>query len=385
MEDFTTGFDIDGLLSEEEAAQLFSEDSGDDTALMQEMGEEDNGSPEQEAEEPEETREPEKVGNRKVNDKEKEDVQSDDGGSSSPNVFYSSIAGALKDEGVFPDLDDDTIKGIQGPEDFLELFEKAVTSRMDERIRRVDEALGAGVAPDTVREYENTLQYLHSIDENALTAEGEEGDNLRRQILYNDFLSRGFSADRAKREVQKSFNAETEVDDARDALDSLIKQYEQKYSDIRNDAKKRHDAYVAQQKKSAKDFRKMVIDNEIVLGDQKLDKRTRQKVYDAVSKPVYKDPATGRLLTQVQKFQKEQPLEFLKQLGLWFVLTNEGKDLVGFTKDKVRTEKHKAIRDLANKINATSVNTDGSLRFASGESTDGGTDLLLSDDWKVGF
>ena len=144
MEDFTTGFDIDGLLSEEEAAQLFSEDSGDDTALMQEMGEEDNGSPEQEAEEPEETREPEKVGNRKVNDKEKEDVQSDDGGSSSPNVFYSSIAGALKDEGVFPDLDDDTIKGIQGPEDFLELFEKAVTSRMDERIRRVDEALGAG-------------------------------------------------------------------------------------------------------------------------------------------------------------------------------------------------------------------------------------------------
>ena len=385
MEDFTTGFDIDGLLSEEEAAQLFSEDSGDDTALMQETGEEDGSSPGQEAEEPEETREPEKVGNRKVNDKEKEDVQSDDGGSSSPNVFYSSIAGALKDEGVFPDLDDDTIKGIQGPEDFLELFEKAITSRMDERVRRVDEALGAGVAPDTVREYENTLQYLHSIDENALTAEGEEGDNLRRQILYNDFLSRGFSAERAKREVQKSFNSETEVDDARDALDSLIKQYERKYSDIRNDAKKKHDAYVAQQKKSAEDFRKMVIDNEIVLGDQKLDKRTRQKVYDAVSKPVYKDPDTGRLLTQVQKFQKEQPLEFLKQLGLWFVLTNEGKDLVGFTKDKVRSEKHKAIRDLANKINATSVNTDGSLRFASGESTDGGADLLLSDDWKVGF
>ena len=122
-----------------------------------------------------------------------------------------------------------------------------------------------------------------------------------------------------------------------------------------------------------------------MLGDQKLDKRTRQKVYDAVSKPVYKDPDTGRLLTKVQKFQKEQPLEFLKQLGLWFVLTNEGKDLVGFTKDKVRSEKHKAIRDLANKINATSVNTDGSLRFASGESTDGGADLLLSDDWKVGF
>lgn len=380
MEDFT--FDIDGLLSDDEATQLFSdEQEPDQEPEVQEEGVEET--PEKEnAESPEE--ETEKVGNKEIN-KETEDAEPEDRGSS-PNVFYSSIASALKDDGIFPDLDDKAIKGIKGPEDFGELFEQAVQARLDEKQKRIDEALNYGVKPDTISSYERTIQYLDSINEEALSAEGDDADNLRRQILYNDLINRGFSQDRANREIKKSFDAGTEVEDAIDALDALKDFYKKGYAEVKESAKKQHDALIQAQKKNAEDFRKMVLDEDVVLGDQVLDKNTRQKIYDAVSKPVWKDPDTGKLLTQVQKFQKEKPLEFLKQLGLWFVLTNEGKDLVGFTKGAVKKEKHKAMRDLENKINATSMNPDGSLRFASGEKDyDESADPLLSDGWSVGY
>ena len=104
-----------------------------------------------------------------------------------------------------------------------------------------------------------------------------------------------------------------------------------------------------------------------------------------MTKPIYKDENTGRLLTAVQKYQQDNPLEFLKQLGLWYVLTDGGKDMVGFTKGKVRSEKHKAMRELENKLKATSLNSDGTLRFVSGEPGGSDSDLLLSDDWKVGY
>lgn len=380
MEDFV--FDVDGLLSDEEAEKLFSENETDEETP--EVQDPETEEPEQEeAETPEE--ESEKVGDIEDN-KEPEGAEPENGGSS-PNVFYSSIASALKDDGIFPDLDDKTIKGIKGPEDFGELFESAIQARLNEVQKRVDDALNYGVQPDTIRQYEQTIQYLDSINDDALTAETDEADALRRQILYNDLVTnRGFSQDRANREIKKSYDAGTEIEDAQDSLESLKKFYKAGYDAVRNEAKQQHDKMVAAQKKNAEDFRKMIIEQDVVLGDQSLDKATRQKVYDAVSKPVWKDPDTGKLLTQVQKFQKEKPLEFLKQLGLWFVLTNEGKDLVGFTKGAVKKEKHKAMRDLETKINATSMNPDGTLKFASGDRDDANTnDLLLSDGWSVGF
>jgi hypothetical protein len=379
MEDFQ--FSVDCLLSDEEAEKLFSEETETERESEEQEQDEKEESPEENAESQEE--ETEKVGKKEVN-KETEDADPEDRGSS-PNVFYSSIASTLKEVGIFSDLDDDTIKGITSPEDFGELFEKEVQARVDATTRRVSDALNNGVAPDTVSKYERTLQWLDSI-EDAMSEEGEEADRLRKQILYNDFINKGFSEDRANREIKKSFDANTEKEDAADALVSLKKFYQDSYDKIQKDAKKQHDDMVKAQKKNADDFKKMMLDTDILLGETKLDKATRQKAFDAVTKPVWKDPDTGALLTQVQKFQKENGLEFLKQIGLWFVLTNEGKDISGFTKGAVKKEKYKALRDLETKINATSMNPDGSLRFATGEreGTDA-DDLLLSDNWSVGY
>lgn len=380
MEDFS--FDINGLLSDEEANALFDENQNGakEKVTEPEIQEPEEKEQSNDAEEPE-SQEPEKVG---AEDENGNGDAATDGDGSSPTKFYSSIASALRNDGIFPEFDDSEIEKIESPEDFAELMEKAVTSRFDERMKRIDAALGNGVAPDTVRAYEQTLQYLGSINEEALSAEGEEAENLRRQLIYNDLINRGYTQERANREIEKSFKSGSDIDDAKDALAALNKFYSDGYQRIQDESKqKAEEAKKARQQNSDK-FKKMILDDEIKLGDYELDKKTKQRVFDAVSKPVYKDPDSGQLLTAVQKFQKENPLEFLKQLGMWFVLTDGGKDTAGFSQKSARLEKNKSIRDLERKINASQLGSDGNLRYMGGGNGNG-QDPLLSDGWKVDF
>lgn len=371
-------FNIDSLLTPEEQESFLDDQENKDTdTKMQDVPEGD----EKENVPADEEKPQEEVGVEDTSEPE-DDAVSDDGGAS-PSVF-SSIANALKEDGIFPDADDETIKKVSTAEDFAELFEQAINSRLDERNRLIYDALTNGVAPDTIRQYEQTLQYLGSVTDDMISQEDEEGENLRRYLIYNDLINRGYSQEKAQREIEKSFKSGSDIEDAKDALDSLNKFYVSGYRKVQDDAKQRVAAQKEQQKRNAEKFQKMVLQDELKIGDNNLDKNTRQKVYDAVTKPVYKDPNTGELLTAVQKMQREDPLEFSKQLGLWYVLTNGGKDISGLVKDQVRKEKNKGIRDLQRKISNTSFNPDGSLRYSGGTSTESKQDLLLDPNWKIG-
>ena len=371
MEDFS--FDISsGLLSAEEADKLF-----DETKPLQEI--EEPGEEEQKQTPTEEEESPsEKVG---TEDEHEENAISPKGDGSSPSI-YSSIATALKNDGIFPEFSDEELNAATTPEAFAELFEKAIQSKMDERQKRIDEALGNGIEPDTVKMYEQTLSYLGSITEEALKDEGEQGESLRKQLIYNDLINRGYSQEKAVKEVEKSFKSATDIEDAADALSALTTFYQNGYDNIRQEAKKKVEESKKKREQDEAKFRKMILEDDIVLGDAKLDKKTRQSVFDAVSKPVYKDPDTGQLLTQVQKFQKENPMEFLKQIGMWYVLTNGGKDFSGLAKQQVIAEKNKGIRELERKINSSAFDSDGSLRYMSG-GQQVADDTLLNDGWQV--
>ena len=372
MEDFT--FDIGSILSEEEAEKLFENEAQKAEETKPDEQEEINPA---EEETQDDAKNPEKVG-----EEEKiEESAAPSGDGSSPTV-YSSIASALKKDGIFPDFEDSELEAVKTAEDFAELFEKAIDSRVNADVKRVRDLINNGVAPDAVRNYEQTLGYLGSITEDALKAEGEEGDNLRKQLIYNDLLTRGYSQDKAMKELDKSLKAGTDVEDAKDALDALKQHYQGEYEKLQNSAREKSENAKKAQKQQAEEFRKAVLESELTFGDSAIGKRTRQKIYDAVSKPVYKDPESGQLLTAVQKFQKEQPLEFLKQLGMWYVLTDGGKNTSGIANRQAKAEKNKGIRELERKINASTLTPDGSLNYTSGLAEVGDP---LSDGWKVGW
>lgn len=317
------------------------------------------------------TEEPESVGSGKEDNKEKEGTESDkEKGTSPKNNFYSSIAKALKEEGIFPDLDDETADKIKAPEDFAEAVEKQIQARFDERQKRIDEALNAGIEPSEVKRYENTLSYLNSLQDSAISDETDKGEKLRQQLIFQDFINRGYSKERAQREVQKSFNSGTDIEDAKEALASNKEFFQNEYDNLVKEAQEEEKREAQERKEQAEKLKKSILEDTKVFGDIQVDKATRQKVFDNISKPVYKDPETGELFTAIQKYEMENRTEFLKNVGLLFTLTDGFKNLDGLVKGKVRKEVKKGLRELEHTLNNTSRTSDGNLKFASGVEDD---------------
>ena len=118
------------------------------------------------------------------------------------------------------------------------------------------------------------------------------------------------------------------------------------------------------------------------LGGLELDKKTRQEIYENITKPVYKDKNTGQVYTAIQKYEMEHPDDFLTITGLLFTLTDGYQNLDRLTSRKVKKELQKGFRTLESKINNTSRDSNGNLRFTSGVSGEDG-DVYLGKGLKL--
>lgn len=324
---------------------------------------------------------PESVGSGKDNQEEEEDTQSEkDKGTSPKTNFYSSIASALKEEGIFPDLDDDTLNGIKTPEDFAEAVEKTVQARLDERQKRIDAALQADVEPDEVRRYEQTLANLDAIKEEYITDETEKGERLRKNLIYQDFRNRGYSEARAKREVEKSFNAGTDIEDAKEALESNREYFSTQYQDLIKEAQEEAKEGQRKIKEEAAQLKKSMLEDKEVFTGITLDKTTRQKAFENITKPVFKTE-DGEYLTAIQKYEMDNPVEFRKYLSVLFTMTDGFKNIDGLVKGKVKKEVKQSLRELEHKLSSTGRNSSGNPRYVGGVEED--TESYIGKGWDL--
>lgn len=385
---------LDNILGAEEIENLFVDDEVQDTSPEdevtpdQEDGKEDKKNKEKDEETTEVidvdnlfTDEPESVGSGKDNTKGKEDTSSREDSTSPQKTIYSSIAKALKEEGIFPDLDDEVLSKVKEPEDFRDLVEQQIKAGLEERQKRIDDALNYGIEPTEIKKYENTLNFLDSVKEENITDESDKGEELRKNLIFQDFINRGYSRERATREVQKSFNAGTDIEDAKEALKSNTEYFKGKYDDLIEDAKLEAQKEEENRKEQANKLKESILNEKNILGDLSIDKPTRQKIYDNISKPIYKDPETGEYYTAIQKYEKDNRVDFLKYLGLIFTLTDGFKSLDGLVKGKVKKEVKNGLRDLEHAINNTARNSDGNLKFVSGVDED--PESFIGKGWKI--
>lgn len=358
---------LDNILSEDQIDGLFPDENTQDNPK------EDEGSPEEKKSEEKETTEvnpdelfggPESVGSEDKTGKEGTDSTKSN---TSPD-FYSSIATALVEDGIFQNLDNTELSKVKTAEDFAELVSTQIRSQFDERQKRVDEALNAGVEPTEIQKYESYLGTLDRISDENLSKEDEAGENLRRNIIYQDYINRGMSKDRALKYVERSFKAGTDLEDAKEALQSNKEFFKSQYDDLVKQAKEEEKKERENQKKQAEEFKTSILNEKKAFGEIELDQATRQRVYDSITKPIYTDPETGERLTAVQKYEAENRTEFMKNLGLVFVLTDGFKKLDGLVQGKVKKEVRKGLRELEHTISNTSRNSNGSLSFMSGVS-----------------
>lgn len=363
------GLSIENILGQDDIENLFSDDV--ETESTQETSPEEKEETTTEEVNPEDLFQdtPESVGSEEIQDEE--DTDSDkETGSSPTNNFYSSIAKALKEEGVFPDLDDEIVDDIKEPEDFVKAIEEQLQASLDEKQRRIDEALNVGIEPDLVKQYENTLAYLDDITEEKLSAEDESGENLRKQLIYQDMINKGYSKDEALEEIEDIFANGSDQKKAKRALAANKDFFKANYKKVVDEAKEEVERENKEREKQAAALKKSILEDKEVFKDLQVDKATRQKIYDNISKPIYKDKETGEYFTAIQKYERENKVEFLKNIGLLYTLTDGFKNLDGLVKPKVKKEVKKGLRELEHTLNNTARTSNGNLKFVSGVSED---------------
>lgn len=387
----TEELSLDNILGSDEIENLFSEE--EETQKTPQNNDGDN-SEENKNDKDNETTEvidvdnlftdlPESVGSGKENNTgDREDTYSEKGKDASPNKhFYSSVAKALKEEGIFQTLEDNEVEEISSAEDFAEAVNKQIHSMLDDRQKRIDEALNSGVSISDIQRCEKALEFFNSLQENDIIDESDKGEKLRKQLIYTDFINRGYSTERAQREVQKSFSSGTDIEDAKEALASNKEFFQSEYDNIIREAKEEEQKEVEKRKKQAEDLRRSILEDNKLFGDLQVDKVTRRKIYDNISKPVYKDPETGELFTAIQKYEMENRPEFLKNIGVLFTLTDGFKNLDNLVKNKVRKEVKKGLRELEHTLNNTSRTSDGNLKFVSGVEDD--PESFIGKGWEI--
>lgn len=302
-----------------------------------------------------------------------EEVGSEDGeeepepkGKTSQQNFYSSIATALKGEGILPDLSDDNIEKITDAEALAKSIQDHIESKLDETQKRINKALNDGVEPNTIKNYENTLKYLDSISDEVLSDESEQGVELRKRLIISDWINKGMKQERAIKLAEQSISNGTDLDDAKEALEGNKSFYQDNYNKILKDAENQRIQAQKDREQQAANLKKSILEDDKVFGDFEVDKATRQKVFDLISKPVHKDSETGALSTELQYYQSQNPTDFLKYVGLAYTLTNGFKNISNLLQNKVKKEVKKGFKTLEGKIATTSRDGDGNLNFFGG-------------------
>lgn len=313
---------------------------------------------------------PESVGSGKDNEGKEDTAPDNDADGTSPNNFYSSIANACAVDGIFPNLDDETIKKAVDAESFSNLIEAEINARFDEKQKRISQALENGVEPTDINKYEKTLNYINTITDAAIAEESEKGEQLRYNLIYQDFINKGMTPDKAKKFADRTVDAGTDVEDAKEALLSNKEFFSNAYNKMLQDAQQKADEEKAERERNAKELEKTLMKDKQLFGDMEISNEIRKKAFDSVSKPVYKDPETGDYMTAIQKYESEHRADFLKYTGLIFAMTNGFKDFDSFAKGKVRKEVKKGLRELEQTLNNTRRNNDGSLRMVTNQKDD---------------
>lgn len=318
---------------------------------------------------PEDLFTPESVDSNDNKQQKEETPESTKESSHSPNsnIFYS-IANALVEDGVLSDLEEDFIKNIKSSEDFAEAIEKQVNARLTEAQQRINSALNADVDVDSIREYEQVLQKLDNITDDIIKDESEKGITLRKQLIYQDFINRGFSKERAEREVRKSFDSGSDIEDAKDARDNNKSYFKNQYETLIQEGEQEAENQKRRFKEETESLKKQLLEDKDVFDGLVVDKITRQKAFDNIAKATYKDE-NGKYITAIQKYQKENPVDFRKKLGLIFTLTDGFKNVDKLVKTKVKKEVKSSLKELESKLRNSSF-LDGNPTLVGNYSND---------------
>lgn len=291
---------------------------------------------------------PESVGEEDKQDMKNPDVSDETGNSSAD--FYSSIASALRNDGVLEYLDDDSVSAIVDADTFKDAIEKEITNRFDSKQQELLEAMGYGADVRQLSELQNMVDWLDNLDPETLRNDNDSQiAQLRTDLIGSYYSSLGMNQEQINREIKKSLDAGTDVEDAQNALMMQRDLYHKMYQNQINKAKLEEEQRQADLQLRQKAATEAIMNTEEPFAGIKLDKRTRSRIVDNVYSPsVLRND--GQYYSKLQAYQLDNPEDFLQKIGTIFTITDGFKNFDKLIDRVVVTKNNENIRDLENKL-----------------------------------
>ena len=264
---------------------------------------------------------------------------------------YSAFAQDLVRENVLKFIDPKTISGELTPDQLSSLIDQEAANRAGDKVKRFEEAMAANVTVDEYTQYSNIIETLNGIDEEQLTKENDaQAESTRRELIYMSYINKGFSEERAKREVEKSINAGTDVSDAIDALNDSKDYYTKSYNNLLAQREAEAREQQAQIEMHAEALRSAVLEDNSFYETIGVDAAIRESAYKALTEPAYRDKSTGQTLTALEYAMQSDPVSFSRNVGVLFALTDGFKDLSKISQKAVQKEVSSRMSALEEKL-----------------------------------
>lgn len=281
--------------------------------------------------------------------------------SSNPDTFFSSLILALKEGGVLADVDE---KDIKSEEDFYNVFNDAIKARefadLTDTQKQYLEAIRLGIPDENVLGYMQRSAQYESITPEDIESEESDSVDLRRTLIMNNFMSKGFDEAKAKKLTDKIFDASEDIDEAKEALTEL-KQLEK---DSFEEQKKQHAEYAKKQqeyeKKSLEHLNKFASEIKEIVPGIPINSTQSSKIVKGLTQPV-SYTQDNRPLDTISKYLYENPVEGRFKIAYLLEITNGLQDM---SKLNVKAS-NKAINQLAKVLNSKDIKDVNSSEFKS--------------------
>ena len=278
-----------------------------------------------------------------------------------PNV-YASFAKAVYEEGVFSEFDEkeftELTKELGSPaKALIELNKRTIQHYVDtqiqsypEEIRKLAENYQEGVPLDELIQVQSDTRRLENITDDQLL----DNTDLRKQLIVQDLMNRGFTESEAGEEHK--LYVESAIDDKRavQAKDRLISRQEEVLKTKADEAKTAKDTRLKAIEDSRKNLKDQVDGAKQFIPGVDVSNREKSLVFNALTKPVARD-ARGNELNEIMMTRAKNPVHFDTMVAYLYTKGVFNVDDKGVpapkTEELFKGKKSETIADLEKQMN----------------------------------
>lgn len=312
--------DPNGHIVDNDLGDDDSEENNDESSTQNNINDEEDTN---------EDEDPERVVGGNTEDEDTDDDDDDVGNSSPP--LYKSFASLLHKEGVLASVDSSKLEKVETIQDLANLITEEVKAKelidLTEEQREAVEAFRSGFDVETFQRQKQTENQLNSITEDTLV----ENEDLRKQLIYQDFINQGFNESKALKLTERSFATDGDIEDAKEALENIRAGVKERFEEEKRYNLEQARLAKEQEEKRIKELENSILKTEEPFAGVKLNETARKEIVKNMMVPVGKNPVTGVEENALMKSQREDP-EFSRKLYTVFTLTKGFTDFSQFGK-----------------------------------------------------